>query len=168
MSEPLHDGVDEIARQWQEQGVDADLQPLMVLGRVIRLMKHIETELAECHGHFGLKVGEFDVLATLRRAGQPFSLTPSQLYQAMLLSSGAMTNRLDRLEKKGLIERKHSQEDRRSVHVCLTSQGKSLIDEMLPSHLQAQNRLLRNLAPAEREQLVGLLKTWLAAFEGSK
>lgn len=159
------DGVDDIARQWREQGVQADLQPLMVLGRVIRLMKHIDAELAECHGQFGLKVGEFDVLATLRRAGPPFSLTPSQLYQSMLLSSGAMTNRLDRLEKKGLIERRHSLEDRRSVHVCLTLQGKSLIDEMLPSHLKAQARLLRDLDSAQREQLVSLLKVWLAAFE---
>ncbi len=96
----IKDGVDTIVSQWLAAGVTDDLQPMEVFGRLARIHKHIETEILRCHGEFGLRQGEFDVLATLRRSGEPYTLTPGQLHQSMMLTSGAMTSRLDKLEQK--------------------------------------------------------------------
>ncbi|GIU09631.1 transcriptional regulator, MarR family [Shewanella morhuae] len=159
------DGLDQIVKQWQQQGVIADLIPMEALGRIARLTKHIEVILLQCHAEFGLGQGEFDVLATLRRSGEPFTLSPSQLYQSMMLSSGAMTSRLDRLENKGLIERAHSKEDRRGVHVSLTAEGKALIDKALPQHIQCQSALLAGVSVEDRPMLLQILKSWLNQFE---
>ncbi|MCL1088458.1 MarR family transcriptional regulator [Shewanella profunda] len=160
-----HDGLDRIVEQWQKQGVTADLIPMVVLGRIARLTKYIEVVLLQCHAEFGLGQGEFDVLATLRRSGEPFMLSPSQLYQSMMLSSGAMTSRLDRLENKGLIERSHSKEDRRAVHVSLTTEGKALIDKALPQHIHCQSALLAGVSAEDRPMLLQILKSWLNQFE---
>lgn len=154
------DGLDRIAEQWQAQGVDGDLVPMRLVGRLLRLAKIIECALARCHEGFGLGQGEFDVLATLRRSGAPYRLTPSQLYQSMLLSSGAMTNRLDRLERKQLIERRHSEQDRRSVQVSLSTEGLALIERVIPEHLGTLEELLDGVG--ERGELERLLKLWLA------
>ena len=159
------DGLDSIIGQWRQQGVTEDLIPMAVLGRIARLTKYIEVVLLQCHGEFGLGQGEFDVLATLRRSGEPFTLSPSQLYQSMMLSSGAMTSRLDRLENKGLIEREHSKEDRRAVHVSLTTEGKTLIDKALPQHIQCQSALLAGVSVEDRPMLLQILKSWLNQFE---
>ncbi|MFV0595996.1 MarR family winged helix-turn-helix transcriptional regulator [Shewanella sp.] len=165
MSTPVEDGLDKILGQWQAQGVKEDLVPMAVLGRIARLTKYMENAIAQCHGEFGLGQGEFDVLATLRRSGEPYMLSPSQLYQSMMLSSGAMTSRLDRLENKGLIAREHSKEDRRAVHVSLTTAGKALIDAALPKHIQCQSALLAGVPSVEHDTLQQILKTWLAHFE---
>lgn len=159
------DGLDSIVGQWQQQGVTDDLIPMAVLGRIARLTKYIEVVLLQCHAEFGLGQGEFDVLATLRRSGEPFTLSPSQLYQSMMLSSGAMTSRLDRLENKGLIARTHSKEDRRAVHVSLTAEGKALIDKALPQHIQCQSALLAGVSAEDRPMLLQILKSWLNQFE---
>lgn len=159
------DGLDRIVNQWQQQGVVEDLIPMAALGRIARLTKYIEAMLLQCHAEFGLGQGEFDVLATLRRSGEWFTLSPSQLYQSMMLSSGAMTSRLDRLENKGLIERAHSKEDRRAVHVSLTAEGKALIDKALPHHIQCQSTLLTGVSTEDRPILLQILKTWLNQFE---
>ena len=164
-SNTKEDGLDRIVEQWQQQGVTEDLIPMAVLGRIARLTKYIEVVLLQCHAEFGLGQGEFDVLATLRRSGEPFTLSPSQLYQSMMLSSGAMTSRLDRLENKGLIEREHSKEDRRAVHVSLTAEGKALIDKALPHHIQCQSTLLTGVSTEDRPILLQILKTWLNQFE---
>lgn len=156
------DDLDRIAGQWREQGVGEDMVPMRLIGRLLRLVKVVEASLQRCHGEFGLGQGEFDVLATLRRAGAPHCLTPSQLYQSMLLSSGAMTNRLDRLERKGLIERRHSREDRRSVEVRLTEGGLALIERALPEHMRTLQELLTGVDTGERNELERLLKLWLA------
>lgn len=155
------DNLDRIARQWQEQGVGGDLAPMRLIGRLLRLAKVVECALSRCHAEFGLGQGEFDVLATLRRGGAPYCLTPSQLYQSMLLSSGAMTNRLDRLERKGLIQRRHSSEDRRSVQVSLSRDGLALIERALPGHLRTLQELLDGVGGKERSELERLLKLWL-------
>ncbi|AVV83092.1 MarR family winged helix-turn-helix transcriptional regulator [Shewanella putrefaciens] len=164
-SNPKEDGLDRIVEQWQQQGVTEDLIPMAVLGRIARLTKYIEVVLLQCHAEFGLGQGEFDVLATLRRSGKPFTLSPSQLYQSMMLSSGAMTSRLDRLENKGLIEREHSKEDRRGVHVSLTAEGKALIDKALPQHIQCQSALFAGVSVEDRPVLLQILKSWLNQFE---
>ena len=110
-------------------------------------------------------MGEFDVLATLRRSGEPYRLTPSELISSMMLTSGAMTNRLDKLEKKGLIAREHSKEDRRSVSVQLTSKGFELIDALIEQHLQAQHELMGSLTRDERAQVNQALKLLLPQYE---
>ncbi|KPN78618.1 MAG: MarR family transcriptional regulator [Shewanella xiamenensis] len=166
MSASVEDGLDKILGQWRAEGVTEDLVPMAVLGRIARLTKYMENAIALCHGEFCLGQGEFDVLATLRRSGKPYTLSPSQLYQSMMLSSGAMTSRLDRLENKGLIAREHCKEDRRAVHVSLTSAGKALIEAALPKHIQCQSALLSGVPTAERVALQQILKHWLTQFEG--
>lgn len=159
------DAVDKILAQWAKEKPDMDTLAMGVMGRLARLTKHLEQEIAQCHKAYGLKPGEFDVLATLRRSGAPYRLTPSDLLDAMMLTSGAMTNRLDRLEVKGLIIREHSQKDRRSVQVCLTPKGISTLAQVLSSHVETQKRLLNKLARNDQQILSYLLKNWLQNFE---
>ncbi|WP_434953092.1 MarR family winged helix-turn-helix transcriptional regulator [Shewanella sp. HL-SH4] len=160
--------IDRVVAQWGEQKPHLDTLPMAILGRFLRLQKHIETEISACHKQFELTMGEFDVLATLRRAGTPFTLTPSGLLSSMMLTSGAMTNRLDKLESKGLIKRVHSTEDRRSVTVGLTEKGLATIDDAIEEHMRIQHTLVDHLSDTEMPELNQLLKTWLVAFEGKK
>ncbi|MCL1048634.1 MarR family transcriptional regulator [Shewanella abyssi] len=160
------DDIDKVAAQWAEEKPHLATLPMEIFGRIMRLQKHIEAEITACHKQYGLTLGEFDVLATLRRSGEPFNLTPSALLSSMMLTSGAMTNRLDRLESKGFIERMHCTEDRRSVSVGLTAKGLSTIDEAIEEHVRIQHKLVEQLSDAEKPQLNQLLKIWLAAFEG--
>ncbi|WP_394204480.1 MarR family winged helix-turn-helix transcriptional regulator [Shewanella waksmanii] len=159
------DGVDRLIGQWAEQKPHLDTAPMAVLGRLLRLTKHIESQLSACQKQFGLNMGEFDVLATLRRAGAPYRLTPSDLLGAMMLTSGAMTNRLDKLEAKQLIERVHSKADRRSVSVALTTEGVALIDKAVEAHVASQQQLVKQLSAQELVQINQLLKGWLQSFE---
>ena len=160
--------IDRLVAQWGEQKPHLDTLPMAILGRFLRLQKHIETEISACHKQCELTMGEFDVLATLRRAGTPFTLTPSGLLSSMMLTSGAMTNRLDKLESKGLIKRVHSTEDRRSVTVGLTEKGLATIDDAIEQHVRIQHTLVDHLSDTEMPELNQLLKTWLVAFEGKK
>ncbi|QSX30039.1 MarR family transcriptional regulator [Shewanella cyperi] len=159
------DAIDRIQAQWAAEKPALDTLPMGIIGRLGRLAKHLEQQLSACHQEFDLKPGEFDVLATLRRAGAPHRLTPSGLLQTMMLTSGAMTNRLDRLEQKGLIAREHSQSDRRSVEVVLTYAGLTLVEQVLDAHVRQQQALLASLPRKEQQQLNGLLTLWLAQFE---
>lgn len=160
----ITDDLDRITAQWQSQGIEDELLAMQLLGRFARLNKTLELAFLHCYEQHGLKQGEFDVLATLRRAGEPFSLSPSQLHQSMLLSSGAMSSRLDKLEQRQLIARRHCTEDRRVVHVRLTDSGKALIEKVLPEHIALQQSLMGNLNTAQQQQLNGLLKIWLAGL----
>ncbi|MBU2708368.1 MarR family transcriptional regulator [Zooshikella marina] len=155
------DDIDRLVIQWQQQGISEDLLPMAIYGRLARIYKQLERVIQQCHAACGLKPGEFDVLASLRRSGEPFSLSPTQLYQSMLLSSGAMTNRLDKLEEKGLIKRSHCSDDRRSVQVKLTNEGKALIDEAFQSHLSLQHDFIAGLSKSDQKSLNTLLKHWL-------
>lgn len=159
------DKIDQVVKQWQKEKPHLDTRPMALMGRLIRLNKHLETSISECHKSFGLTLGEFDVLATLRRAANHGSLTPSELLNALLLTSGAMTNRLDKLEAKKLIHREHSKQDRRSVTVALTPQGRALIDEAIEAHVKVQHSLVNSLSEQEQVLLDGSLKTWLGQFE---
>jgi DNA-binding MarR family transcriptional regulator len=159
------DAIDRVVDQWLKEMPELDTQPMAIMGRLMRIAKHMETRVAELHKHYDLKMGEFDVLATLRRAGAPYCLTPSALIGSMMLTSGAMTNRLDKLEKKGLIFREHSKEDRRSVTVALTPVGLQLIDNLILEHVEVQRDLIRGLSNEEKTQVNKALKTLLPQFE---
>lgn len=158
------DAVDIISEQWQAQGLDTDLNAMQVVARVLRLSKALETRIGRLHTRFSLKQGEFDVLAALKRADAK-ALTPSELYQSMLLSSGAMTSRLDRLENKGLISRSHCTQDRRSVKVSLTSEGRALIDEVAPAHFDLLSMLMAGISDHDKALLAQLLKGSLLQLE---
>ena len=144
--------------QWKRERPDLDVSPMGVLGRLNEASSLIARDrLAPLFARFGLQAGEFDVLATLRRSGSPYALTPTALYEATMVTSGAMTNRLDRLEKAGLILRGPHPNDRRGIVVQLTEKGLALIDEALTAHVANEHEILAGLTVAERDTLAGLL-----------
>ncbi|MDA0148167.1 MarR family winged helix-turn-helix transcriptional regulator [Vibrio sp. LaRot3] len=159
------DTVENAIQQWAKEKPQLDTQPMAIIGRMMRVTKHLETQIAELHKQHGLKLGEFDVLASLLRSGAPHCLTPSELISALMLTSGAMTNRLTRLEQKGLIARIHSEQDRRSVSVQLTDQGFALIDPLISKHVALQTQLVESIPAGQREQFNQLLCGWLGQFE---
>ncbi|MDN3616901.1 MAG: MarR family winged helix-turn-helix transcriptional regulator [Vibrio gallaecicus] len=159
------DAIDRVLEQWAKEKPDLETEAMAMMGRVMRIAKYMETEVAELHKRYDLKLGEFDVLATLRRSGKPYLLTPSELIGSLMLTSGAMTNRLDKLEGKGLIARAHSKEDRRSVTVELTKKGLILIDEMIIEHVETQKRLVQSLTDNQKQSANALLKVWLKEYE---
>lgn len=144
--------------QWKRERPDLDVSPMAVIGRLGEAASLISRErLAPVFARFGLQQGEFDVLATLRRSGKPFALTPTDLYEATMVTSGAMTARLDRLEKAGLTERAPHPSDRRGVVVRLTEKGLALTDEALAAHVANEHDILAGLTREERETLARLL-----------
>lgn len=144
--------------QWKRERPDLDVSPMLVLGRLNEASSLVARErLAPLFARFGLQAGEFDVLATLRRSGQPYALTPTALYEATMVTSGAMTNRLDRLEKAELILRGPHPNDRRGIVVQLTEKGLALIDEALTAHVANEHEILASLTGNERETLAQLL-----------
>lgn len=159
------DAIDRVVEHWAKEKPDLETEPMAIMGRLMRIAKYMETEVAQLHKRYDLKLGEFDVLATLRRSGQPFRLTPSELIDSMMLTSGAMTNRLDKLESKGLISREHSKEDRRSVTVELTQDGFVLIDKIIEEHAAVQAKLVKGMNANQKKQMNTLLKSWLTQYE---
>ncbi len=157
------DHVANILDQWQVQRPDLDCSPVAIVGRISRIEKIMKPQIQQGMTPFGLTAIEFDILATLRRNNCP--LTPTQLYQLAMLSSGAMTTNLDKLEKRQLIKRQHSEEDRRSCVVELTTQGWELIERAYPAHIANEDKLLMPLSKEEREVLASLLARWLEANE---
>ena len=152
------DGVDRIIEQWAHERPDLDTTAMAVFGRVFRLAKVAGDEVEKAYAAFGIGRPEFDVLATLRRSGAPYQLSPGALAGSMMLSSGGTTARLDRLEKAGLVERIPSPTDRRSVLVRLTDRGREIIDDAVAAGLAEQRRLLGHLPPAKVRQLSALLR----------
>jgi DNA-binding MarR family transcriptional regulator len=145
--------------QWNRERPDLDVSPMTVLGRLNEAASLIARDrLAPLFARFGLQSGEFDVLATLRRSGAPYALTPTALYEATMVTSGAMTNRLDRLEKAGLIARGPHPNDRRGIVVQLTEKGLALIDEAVTAHVANEHQILVGLTQAEQETLSRLLE----------
>lgn len=156
-----YDAIDRILGQWRAERPDLDHEPLAVIGRINLLSHVLLPELDRTYSAYQVSSGGFDVLASLRRNGSPFRLTPTALFHQLLLSSGAMTNRLDRLEQSGLIERLPDPEDRRSLLVGLTPAGLALIDEAIAVHLANEERLLAPLDAEERAVLASLLRRLL-------
>jgi DNA-binding MarR family transcriptional regulator len=161
---PEHDQVDMILAQWARERPDLDPSPMGVIGRISRAERYIDQALLQIFSKYKLGRGEFDVLATLRRAGPPFRLTPTALYSALMLSSGAMTNRIDRLERAGLVERLPDPTDRRGTLVGLTSSGQKVIDHAIGAHLANETRLLSGLTGEERAVLAALLRKLLLSL----
>jgi DNA-binding MarR family transcriptional regulator len=159
------DHVDRILAQWNRERPDLDVEPMGLLGRIARLRTHLAREIEKALAAHGLNSASFDVLATLRRSGPPHRLSPGELIATTMVSSGTMTNRLDQLEKAGLIERSHNPDDRRSVIIALTPKGFALVDEAVASHVANQHRLVEGLGVEERSALDGLLRKFLAEFE---
>ncbi|MGL1957565.1 MAG: MarR family transcriptional regulator [Colwellia sp.] len=159
------DRLDLVANQWAKEKPHLDTSAMQLIGRVIHLSKHYENKIALCHKSYNLKLGEFDVLATLLRSGNDYCLTPSQLINSMMLTSGAMTNRLDKLEIKGLIKRVHCKQDRRSISVGLTKTGTALINELIEKHVKVQQTLVSSISETDKPHLNQLLKSLLAQFE---
>jgi DNA-binding MarR family transcriptional regulator len=155
------DGVDEILAQWRRERPDLDPSPIGVVGRVSRLARELERRLEPVYREHGLEPGWHDVLATLRRTGPPFRMRPTDLMDALMLTSSGTTKRLDRLEHAGLIAREPDPSDRRGTLIALTAKGRDLIDGVTPDHLANEDSLLAALTPGEREQLAALLRKLL-------
>jgi len=152
------DDVDRIVRAWSAERPDVDARPLEVLSRVTRISKHLDRLRRAVFSVHGLDVWEFDVLATLRRAGKPYQLSPTELMAQTLVTSGAMTNRINRLEARGLVSRQADAEDGRRVVVALSDPGRKLVDRALDDLLAAEQRALEPLTPAQRTDLASLLR----------
>jgi DNA-binding MarR family transcriptional regulator len=155
------DGVDEILNQWRRERPDLDAAPIGVVGRVSRLARELERRLEPVYRAHGLEPGWHDLLATLRRTGPPFRMRPTDLTNALMLTSSGTTKRLDRLEQAGLVARAPDPTDRRGTLIALTDKGRELIDGLTPAHLANEDRLLAALSAGEREQLAGLLRKLL-------
>ncbi|WP_424530074.1 MarR family winged helix-turn-helix transcriptional regulator [Sphaerisporangium viridialbum] len=164
MSERL-DHVARIQQAWARERPDVDVRPQGVIGRLHRVADHLTEQLCVVYRRYGLGEGEFDVLATLRRAGEPFERAPGELAAFTMVTTGAMTKRIDRLERDGLVTRRPSTSDRRARVVALTDAGRELIDQAFGEHMRNERRLLDHLTPEEAAQLESLLTTWLACFE---
>jgi DNA-binding MarR family transcriptional regulator len=157
------DEIDRIVEQWNRERPDLDVSPTETLQRITRLSLLQGISFARVFGRYGISFGEYLVLADLRRAGPPFRLNPTSLFSSVILSSGAMTNRLDRLETTGLVERQPDPTDRRGRLVALTGPGRELVDAAVVEHLDNEERLLAALDAEERKQLAGLLRKLLTS-----
>lgn len=164
MTEPL-DHVARIQAEWARERPDLDVGPQGVIGRLHRLAGHLTEQLCVVYRRYGLAEGEFDVLATLRRAGEPHERAPGELAQFTMVTTGAMTKRIDRLEQAGLVTRRRSTTDGRGRVVALTPAGCELIDRAFTEHMANEHRLLAELTSEQASQLESLLTGWLAKVE---
>lgn len=161
----LRDEVDDLVAAWRAQRPDLDVEPLQVLSRLSRLARHLDLARRASFASHELEAWEFDVLSALRRQGPPYQMTPGALIRATLVTSGTMTNRIDRLAEAGLVHRKPDPRDRRGVLVTLTDQGRAKADDALADLLRRERELLASLGAGDRHTLAGLLRTLLAPFD---
>lgn len=152
------DGVDLIIEQWGRERPDLDVAPIGVIGRISRLARELEQRLEPVYRQHGLEPGWYDVLATLRRAGPPYRLRPTEFTTTLMLTSSGTTKRLDRLEQAGLIARTPDPGDRRGTLITLTDAGHELLDTAIEAHLANERGLLAELSAAEQRELAGLLR----------
>lgn len=164
MTQP-RDDVDGIVEAWARARPDLDVAPLHVLSRVSRLARHLDLTRGAAFAGHGLEGWEFDVLAALRRAGAPYELSPGALVSQTLVTSGTMTNRVDRLERRGLVSRRPDPGDRRGVIVALTPAGATVVDGAMADLLSSERELLSTLSERDRALLAALLRRLLTPFE---
>ena len=155
------DHVDRLIDQWAYERPDLQLEPMATIGRLGRQHALATRSIVEVFAEHGLQIGEFDVLAALRRSGEPFVMKPTDLARVLMLSPAGMTNRIDRLEAAGWIERRNDPDDRRSSLVRLTADGRALVDRAVTDHVGNEARLLESLSPAERVALDKTLRKLL-------
>lgn len=156
------DAVDAITDQWYAVRPDLDTTPMAVFGRIYRIAKAMGDAVERVYNRHGVSRGEFDVIATLRRSGSPFTLSPRELSATLMLTTGGMTGRLDKLEKAGLLTRSPDPHDRRGLQVTLTERGLALVDEAVAAGIEVNRAALADFAPEEVEALGGLLRKLLA------
>lgn len=161
------DAVDHIMNQWRRERPDLDPSPMGLIGRLARCEMLLRRKLDQTFEQFGMSSWEFDVLATLRRAGHPYRMAPTALYSSLMVTSGTMTHRLQRLEKVGLVERVKHSEDLRSTLVQLTEAGLKLINTAVEAHIANEQAILDCLPAEARKQLDKHLVTLLATLEAS-
>lgn len=161
----MEDEVDRLVAAWRRERPDLDVEPLEVLSRVSRLARHLDRARRLAFSEHQLEPWEFDVLTALRRAGAPYQLSPGQLLTQTLVTSGTMTNRIDRLTKKGLVERLPDPSDRRGVLVRLTDDGKDRADQALAGLLDQERAILAELSHVQRGDLAALLRQLTAPFD---
>jgi DNA-binding MarR family transcriptional regulator len=164
-SDDVADEVDDIVTRWHAERPDLDVAPLQVLSRVSRLARHLDRARRGAFAAHGLEAWEFDVLSALRRQGAPYRLSPGALLRATLVTSGTMTNRIDRLEATGLVRRRPDPQDKRGVLVELTDLGLDTVDAAFAALLERERALLTQLDAAQQDELAGLLRTLLAPFD---
>jgi DNA-binding MarR family transcriptional regulator len=152
------DAVDRIVEQWTAERPDLDSSPIGVIGRVSRLSRLVDRRLAENFARFGLENWMYDVLATLRRSGPPYQLTAGMLVRRTMVTTGAITNRIDRLAERGLVERSADAADRRKVIMRLTPAGLAIVDEVAEAHIAVEHEILGDLSPRQRTALADLLR----------
>ena len=165
MSGARHDEVDRLVTAWHRERPDLDISPLEVLSRVSRLARHLDLARRAAFNEHQLEPWEFDVLAALRRAGAPYALSPGQLGAEAMVTSGTVTNRVDRLEARGFVSREREPNDRRGVRVVLTSVGQQTVDGALTDLLDRERDLLVGLSANEQQQLANLLRSLSYEFD---
>ncbi|HET8561686.1 MAG TPA: MarR family transcriptional regulator [Marmoricola sp.] len=158
------DEVDQLVEAWQRERADLDLSPVEVFSRISRLSRHLDLARRAAFSTHDIEPWEFDVLAALRRAGRPYQLTPGRLIRETLVTSGTMTNRVDRLAARGLVRRSPDPADRRGVLVGLTPAGRRKVDAAFEELLNRERGLLESLPTADRARLAALLKTLMSPF----
>lgn len=161
----MEDEVDRLVAAWRRERPDLDVEPLEVLSRVSRLARHLDRARRLAFSEHNLEPWEFDVLTSLRRAGAPYQLSPGQLLTQTLVTSGTMTNRIDRLAKKDLVERLPDPSDRRGVLVRLTPEGRDRADQALAGLLAQERAILAELSRGQRGELAALLRRLTAPFD---
>lgn len=161
----MEDEVDRLVAAWRSERPDLDIEPLEIFSRVSRLARHLDRVRRAVFAQHSLEPWEFDVLTALRRSGHPYELSPGRLLRATLVTSGTMTNRIDRLEAAGLVRRQSDPQDKRGVIVHLTEPGQQRVDAALGDLTDRERQLLTALRADDRAALVGLLRTLLAPFD---
>lgn len=159
------DHVDQILAQWHQERPDLEVGSMGTIGRIQRLSRHLLREMEKTFAQFGLNRASFDVIATLRRLGPPYALSPGDLMAWTMVTSGTMTNRIDQLEKAGLVERIRNPQDGRGFLISLTPRGLEIAEKAVTAHVATQTRLVAGLTNTQRAQLDGLLRVFLASVE---
>lgn len=162
----LRDHVDHILDDWRRELSQLDPSPIAVIGRLSRISRLLDRRIDEVLDRHGIDQTSFGILAALRRAGPPYRLSPTDLYRSLLLTSGAMTYRIDTLTDAGLVKRSPDPDDRRGMMVSLTSKGRRTVERALVDHLANERTLLAVFAPDEQRRLAETLRRWLVDLEG--
>jgi DNA-binding MarR family transcriptional regulator len=160
------DEVDRLVEAWARERPEVDVAPMHVLSRVTRRARHLDRARREAFAAQELETWEFDVLSALRRAGRPYELSPGTLLRETMVTSGTMTNRVDRLAERMLVERRPDPDDRRGVRVRLTRSGRETVDAALDALLASERELLAVLGDRDRQRLAALLRELTAPFDG--